>query len=301
LTITVRDFWKAYGKTQAASDVTFSVAAGEILGLLGPNGAGKTTIVEAIVGLSAPDRGQIEVCGVDVRRSPMVTKALVGATLQSTSLQDKITPREALGLFATLYGREIEDDALASRFGLAGKMDARFASLSGGQKQRLALALAFVNDPKVVVLDEPTSSLDPQMRRDLHRHIREMRDEGRAILLATHDMYEAEALCDRVAIVDHGRIVALDRPQKLIDRSTRAIRVRAQTDLPLDFVPRLAQGLDVAVDRTDVSFSTQDLATALWELTTILKGKGVKLVDIACERSSLEDVILKLTATRGSS
>jgi ABC-2 type transport system ATP-binding protein len=229
--LSVRNLSKAYGRTQATSQVSFGVAAGEVFGLLGPNGAGKTTTVEAILGLVEPDTGEIEVCGIDARRHPAAAKARIGAALQSTGLQDKITPREALALFASLYGRPADVAGLLTRFGLDEKADAAFDSLSGGQRQRVALALAFVNTPDVVILDEPTASLDPQMRRELHSHIRAMRDEGRAVLLTTHDMDEAEQLCDRIGVLSAGRIVAEGVPRDLVARSGAASLEQMVLDL----------------------------------------------------------------------
>ena len=188
--------------------ISFEVGAGEIFGLLGPNGAGKTSAVECILGLREPDGGIITVCGMDARREPAAVKRRIGAALQSTALQDQITPREALRLFGAFYQDSVPPGELLERFDLVEKADARFETLSGGQRQRLALALAFVNRPEVLFLDEPASGLDPQARRDLHESIRGFRREGRAVLLTTHYIEEAHALCDRLAILDQGRIVA---------------------------------------------------------------------------------------------
>jgi ABC-2 type transport system ATP-binding protein len=214
--IAVRDLQHRFGGVEAVSGVRFDVAAGEIFGLLGPNGAGKTTTLESILGLIAPDQGVIEIGGIDARAHPRAARALTGAVLQATGLQDKITPREALNLFAAFYSAPLATDVLLARFGLAKKAGARFETLSGGQKQRLALALAFVGDPQVLVLDEPTTGLDPQMRREVQDHILALRDSGRAILLATHDMDEAARLCDRVAVIARGRIVATGTPRQLM-------------------------------------------------------------------------------------
>jgi ABC-2 type transport system ATP-binding protein len=225
--VAVRNLSKAYGATRAVDGVSFAIAAGEVFGLLGPNGAGKTTTVESLLGLIAPDAGEIEVCGLDARRRPAAAKARIGAALQSTGLQDKITPREALSLFAALYGVRADVAGLIERFGLGAKADAAFETLSGGQRQRVALALAFVNDPQVVVLDEPTASLDPQMRRELQQHIRAMRGDGKAVLLTTHDMDEAQALCDRIGVMSAGRIVAEGTPAELVARSSARTTLEA--------------------------------------------------------------------------
>jgi ABC-2 type transport system ATP-binding protein len=220
--ITVKGLSRRYGAVRAADGISFDVAAGEIFGLLGPNGAGKTTVLECILGLIRPDEGRIEICGIDARNAPRQARAKIGAVLQATGLQDKITPREALDLFAAFYSAPLKSDALLPRFGLVEKADAVFETLSGGQKQRLALALAFVGNPQALLLDEPTTGLDPQIRREVQGHIRGMKDNGRAILLTTHDMDEAEQLCDRIAVIAGGKIVASGTPRELIAGSRAA-------------------------------------------------------------------------------
>jgi ABC-2 type transport system ATP-binding protein len=214
--IAVGNLSHRYGATEAASGVSFEVVLGEIFGLLGPNGAGKTTIVDSILGLTAPGSGEIAICGIDARKHALAARQKIGAVLQETSLQDKITPREALTVFAAFYPAPLKPEDLLQRFGLMQKADAAFDTLSGGQKQRLALALAFVGDPKVLVLDEPTTGLDPQIRREVQDHIQVMKDAGRAVLLTTHDMAEAGRLCDRIAVIAGGRIVAMGAPAELI-------------------------------------------------------------------------------------
>ncbi len=214
--IAVHDLSRRYGGVQAVNGISFEVAAGEIFGLLGPNGAGKTTTLECILGLTTPDEGRIEIGGIDARTDPRAARAKTGAVLQATSLQDKITPREALDLFAAFYAAPLKTEDLLARFGLVEKSDAAFDTLSGGQKQRLALALAFVGNPQVLVLDEPTTGLDPQIRREVQDHIQAMKDGGRAILLATHDMDEAVRLCDRVAVIAGGTIAATGTPRQLM-------------------------------------------------------------------------------------
>jgi ABC-2 type transport system ATP-binding protein len=213
--IAVQGLSHRYGGVQAVDGISFEIAAGEIFGLLGPNGAGKTTTLECILGLIAPDDGRIEIAGMDVRGDARAARAKIGAVLQATGLQDKITPCEALGLFAAFHTAPLKTDALLARFGLAEKAEAAFETLSGGQKQRLALALAFVGDPQLLLLDEPTAGLDPQMRREVQDHIRAVKDNGRAVLLATHDMEEAMRLCDRVAVIAGGKIVATGAPREL--------------------------------------------------------------------------------------
>jgi ABC-2 type transport system ATP-binding protein len=214
--IAVRNLSRRYGAVQAADGVSFEIAAGEIFGLLGPNGAGKTTVVECLLGLTCADGGQVEICGIDARAEPRRAREKIGAVLQATGLQDKITPREALNAFAAFYVAPLQTDTLLDRFGLRDKQSAAYETLSGGQKQRLALALAFVGNPQALVLDEPTAGLDPQMRREVQDHIRALKSAGRAVLLTTHDMAEAEQLCDRIAVIASGRIVAMGSPGELI-------------------------------------------------------------------------------------
>jgi ABC-2 type transport system ATP-binding protein len=219
--IAVENLSRRFGAVQAIDNVSFDVAAGEIFGLLGPNGAGKTTALECVLGLTRPDAGYIEICGIDARLRQAREKT--GAVLQATGLQDKITPREALNLFAAFYPASIDSRTLLERFGLMEKADAAFETLSGGQKQRLALALAFVGDPQVLLLDEPTTGLDPQIRREVQIHIRGLKAEGRAVLLSTHDMDEVAQLCDRVAVIARGQIVATGTPRELIADSGESL------------------------------------------------------------------------------
>jgi ABC-2 type transport system ATP-binding protein len=210
--IILRDLVKRYGPVEAVRGVSFEVADGEIFGLLGPNGAGKTTTLECTIGLRQQDGGSISLCGIDAATGRGPIKRRIGAVLQSTALQDQITPREALKLFGAFYEKRADPEKLIVRFSLGEKADAPFDSLSGGQKQRLALALAFVNEPEVLFLDEPTAGLDPQSRRELHQSILKMKQEGVTVLLTTHYIEEAHLLCDRIAIIDHGRIIATGSP-----------------------------------------------------------------------------------------
>ena len=217
--LSVRDLTKGYADVAALAGVSFSVAEGQIVGLLGRNGAGKTTAIECIVGLRKPDSGSIQVCGIDAIAEPRKVRQIIGVQLQSTALQDKITPREALKLFASFYPEPAEVGSLIERFGLVEKADAHFDTLSGGQRQSLALALALVNRPKVLFLDEPTAGLDAHSRRQLHQTIRQVRDEGRTVLLTTHNIQEAGDLCDCIAILETGKIVADGSPAELIGRA----------------------------------------------------------------------------------
>lgn len=296
-TLVVKDLVKRYGDVEAVRGVSFEVSGGEIFGLLGPNGAGKTSTVECVVGLRRPDGGSIRLCDMDALEQPERVKQRVGVALQSTALQDKITPREALRLFGSFYRIRADVDQLIDRFALAEKADSPFDSLSGGQRQRLALALAFVNQPEVLFLDEPTTGLDPQSRRELHNSILEMRREGRTVLLTTHYIEEAHALCDRIAIVDHGRVVAEGRPDDLIakTRDTQRITVRTAQPLALNELRALpaVQSATQAGDQAEIK--TTRVSQTVIELVRLIEARSNELVDLHIHRPSLEDVFIELT------
>lgn len=295
--VVVRDLRKRYGGTEAVRGVSFAVEAGEIFGLLGPNGAGKTTTLECLLGLREPDSGHLEVCGLDARKTPREAKRKLGVALQSTALQDKITPREALRLFGSFYPQRVAAEALLERFALTAKADAPFDSLSGGQRQRLALALAFVNAPEVVVLDEPTTGLDPQARLELHDEIRRMKRDGYTVLLTTHYLDEAEQLCDRIAIIDRGQIVATGAPRELIAQSSGQQSITLVTTAPLDLavLARIGGLGELRCDGPTTRFRTGDATATLAALMPVLAAQCVAIVDLNVRKASLEDVFLKLT------
>src|SRR3954466_4866359 len=209
---------KTYGRTVAVDEVSFDVREGEIFGLIGPNGAGKTTTMECVEGLRAPDRGNISVLGLNPTRDVYRVQGVCGVQLQEAQLQKRIKVREAVGLWASLYKKPVDGDRLLEQLGLSDKRNAWFMTLSGGQKQRLFIALALINDPELVFLDELTTGLDPQARRAIWELVRGIRARGKTVFLTTHLMEEAERLCDRVAILDHGRIIDVDTPGALVGR-----------------------------------------------------------------------------------
>ncbi len=288
--ITVTNLTKKYGALTAVDGVSFEVAPGTIFGLLGPNGAGKTSVLECLVGLRQPDGGTVRLGGS------------VGVALQETALQDRITPREALRLFGAFYPVSVPPDALLARFSLREKADAPYDSLSAGQRQRLALALAFVNTPDILVLDEPTAGLDPQSRRELHQTIRQWRDEGRTVLLATHYLEEAHLLCDRIAILRGGRIAAAGRPDELIARSPALPRIALRTSAPVS--PGLIEALPgvSGVEHTDgeLRFQTAQVGPAVVGVVGLLEHEGNELLDLRVWRPSLEDTFLELTDDHGT-
>jgi ABC-2 type transport system ATP-binding protein len=296
--VVVRDLQKRYDEVLAAQGVSFEIEDGEIFGLLGPNGSGKTTTLECVIGLRQPDAGQIEVCGMDARQHPKAVKERIGAVLQTIALQDKITPREALALFASFYKKAAAPPTLLDRFGLIDKADAPFDSLSAGQRQRLAVALAFVNGPELIFLDEPTTGLDPQSRRDLHGEIVKMKRDGHTVLLTTHNIDEAEQLCDRIAIIDSGRIIASGPPRDLIAASTSSQSVLLRTAPPLDRASLAAvSGIeDLSCENSTVTFRTKTPGPTLSAVMQVVNDRGVEVLELHARKARLEDVFLALTS-----
>ena len=298
--VVVQDLHKHYGDVHAARGVSFEIHDGEIFGLLGPNGSGKTTTLECIIGLREPDAGAIEVCGIDARLRPQDVKQKIGAALQTTSLQDKITPREALTLFGSFYRNRAAAGEMLERFALASKADVPFDTLSGGQRQRLALALAFVNKPELVFLDEPTTGLDPQSRRELHAEVVRMKQDGHTVLLTTHYIEEAEQLCDRIAVIDKGQIIATGAPHELVARSTATQSVSLTTVPALDPAD-LAQvsGVEELIcDANRARFKTITVSRTIAALMSLVETRGVVIADLQVRKATLEDVFIELTGNR---
>jgi len=292
--ISVRNLRKTYGKTVAVADISFEVAEGEIFGLLGPNGAGKTTTIECLQALRQPDSGDIRVLGLDPLTDAQALRRRIGSQLQESALPDRIKVWEALDLFASVSPGAADWHILLEQWGLAEKRKASFSNLSGGQKQRLFIALALVNSPEVVFLDEMTTGLDPGGRRVAWDLIRAIRDKGTTVVLVTHFMDEAENLCDRVAVIDLGKVVASGSPQGLIARYTSEVRVlftSEKTDLPwLATVPGVKK-VAVKGQRVEVEGSGPVLALT----AAALVEHGIVPADLRIEQPSLEDVFLKLT------
>jgi ABC-2 type transport system ATP-binding protein len=268
--------------------------------LLGPNGAGKTSTIEILEGLRNADGGRVSVCGFDPQISPNELKHEIGATLQSTSLPDKLRVMEALRLFASFYKRRRNPEELLKRFGLEEKRNAFYSQLSGGQKQRLALAMALVNDPKVLFLDEPTAGLDPQVRREIYDIVEELRREKKTILITTHYIEEAERLCDRVAIIDHGKVIALGSPRELKQHSGNNTRIEVKLSKPAH--TGTLKGLEGMVDAREVAGSyvlhTQRAPQAIVSLVKHLETENNELVSLEIFTPSLEDVFIELTGRR---
>src|SRR5229473_557480 len=296
----VANLVKNYGDVQAVRGVTFNVEEGEVFGLLGPNGAGKTTTVEILEGLRDPDGGRVSVCGLDPQRESAALKHEIGAALQSTSLPDKIRVMEALRLFASFYKRGRKPEELLKRFGLEEKRNTFYNQLSGGQKQRLALAMALVNDPKVLFFDEPTAGLDPQVRREIYDIIEELKREKKTIVMTTHYIEEAERLCDRVAIIDHGKVIAYGTPRELKARSGGTTRIEVRLSKPeSNGTLQTLEGVTHAreVDGTYVIHSNRPPQTIV-SMVKHLEIRGNELVSLEIATPSLEDVFIELTGRR---
>jgi ABC-2 type transport system ATP-binding protein len=298
--IEVENLTKRYGNVEALRGVSFSVREGEVFGLLGPNGAGKTTTVEILEGMRPADGGRATVCGLDPHASGDALKQEIGAVLQSTALPDKIRVSEALNLFASFYKQHRDTDQLLERFGLQEKRHAYYSQLSGGQKQRLALAMSLVNEPRIVFLDEPTAGLDPQVRREIYAIIEELRSSRKTILLTTHYIEEAERLCDNVAIVDHGRVIAQGSPRELKQRSAGKTRIEIRLARP-EPDGALGQLDEVAschsTDGIYVVHST-GVPRTIVALVKYLEAQDNELASLEIASPSLEDVFLELTGRR---
>ena len=298
--IDVRNLHKNYGGTVAVDDVSFTVQRGEIFGILGRNGAGKTTTVECVEGLRKPDRGTITVLGLDPQRDHAELTQRVGVQLQESRLPDQLKVAEALELYSSFYRSPADSRALLDQLGLADKARTAFAKLSGGQKQRLSIALALVGNPEVAVLDELTTGLDPQARRDTWDLIEGIRQRGVTIVLVTHFMEEAERLCDRVALIDAGRVVALDTPATLADEVQAEQRIQFRPSAPFDdrLLTQLPDVTNV-IHRGDVVVVTGN-ANALNAVTSALARNQIVARHLRVDQASLEDAFLALTGSRSA-
>jgi ABC-2 type transport system ATP-binding protein len=298
--IKVEGLYKSYGPVEALRGVSFEVEEGEVFGLLGPNGAGKTSTVEILEGMRTPDRGIARVCGLDPEKSGIEFKEKIGAVLQATSLPDKLRVKEAIELFARFYQRRANTDDLLKRFQLEEKRSAFYSQLSGGQKQRLALAMALVNDPQVVFLDEPTAGLDPQVRREIYDIIEELKRDKKTVLLTTHYIEEAERLCDRVAIVDQGRVIALGTPRDLKHASAGTTRIEVRLTKPIadGALARLDGVADCReFDGAYIMHSSRAPQTIV-ALVKQLEADGNELQSLEMFSPSLEDAFIELTGRR---
>ncbi len=300
--IVVKDLRKSYGEVEAVRGLDLEVESGEVFGLLGPNGAGKTTTIEILESLRPRTSGQVSVLGFDPAVESQAVKERIGVCLQATNLPDKIKTSEALDLFAAFYDRQSDRDGLLKRLQLWDKKDAFYKTLSGGQKQRVALALALLNEPALLFLDEPTTGLDPQVRHEIHNVIQELKESGKTILLTTHYIEEAERLCDRVAIIDQGRIIEQGAPREIQQRvlGLTLVEITTNAAIPLDGLPEKLRDEKYQLSEHDckLSMQTDEPAAAIVELVKWIDGRGLKLVDIHLKRPTLEDVFIELTGKK---
>ncbi|MFY1704562.1 ABC transporter ATP-binding protein [Micromonospora sp. WMMA1923] len=296
--IEVTDLHKRYGDLVAVRDVSFTVDAGEIFGVLGPNGAGKTTTVECVAGLRVPDGGGVSVLGADPRRDAARLRQVVGVQLQESQLPDRLRVAEALRMYASFYRDPADPEQLIEELGLGAKRNTPYKSLSGGQKQRLSIALALVGNPQIAILDELTTGLDPQARRETWELIERIRDRGVTIVLVTHFMAEAERLCDRVAVIDGGRVVALDTPARLVSAVAPEQRVRFRPSAPVD--DRLLTALPevASVRHSGAHLLVTGTGDLLHAVTSVLARNQIVAADLRLEQSTLDDAFVELTGHR---
>ncbi|MGV9423628.1 ABC transporter ATP-binding protein [Streptomyces sp. NPDC003656] len=293
--IEVTDLRKSYGGRAVVDGISFTVEEGEIFGVLGPNGAGKTTTVECVEGLRVPDAGRVRVTGLDPVADHAEVSRVLGAQLQQSELQPKLTVREALELYASFYPAPADWRTLAERLELTAKLDTRFARLSGGQQQRLFIALALIGSPRVVVLDELTTGLDPRARRDTWQLIEEVRASGVTVLLVTHFMEEAQRLCDRIAVIDKGRVAALDTPAGLIRRSAGATVISFTPSAPLDDTDLGALPALASVAHKDGRITLSGTDETVNAVLTLLARHRVTAHQLRVTDATLDDAFLDLT------
>lgn len=299
--IRVENLTKRYGGLTAVNGISFEVKPKEVFGFLGPNGAGKTTTLEMIEGLRKPDGGEIYIKDISVWPNPNRIKHLIGVQLQATSFYEEITVKETLKLFASLYNQKISKEKLSELLevvGLTEKQNTYTNALSGGQKQRLAIVTTLVNEPEIVFLDEPTTGLDPQARRRIWKIISEFKNAGKTVVLSTHYMEEAEVLCDRVAVIDQGKIVALDSPQNLVDNLGAEAKISFASDMQLSHETLVKANIgeikDIHEDSKQVIYSS-DPSNTITKLLEIAKMENITIEDLHISSPNLEDVFLALT------
>jgi ABC-2 type transport system ATP-binding protein len=299
--IEVEALVKAYDGTNVVDGVSFTVEEGEIFGIVGPNGAGKTTIVESVEGLRQPDGGSIRVLGLDPIRDRYEITERLGAQLQESRLQDKIRVGEVVDLYASFYRNPTDWRELLDRLGLEGKVRTRYSNLSGGQKQRLSIALALVGSPQIAILDELTTGLDPQARRSTWDTIEQIRSAGVTVVLVTHFMDEAERLCDRVMVVDQGRVATIDSPSGLIRRTGSEQTLRFRPSVPIDDDVLAGLSEVVSVHRDGSQIVVTGTGNVVQGVSSFLADRGVLAEDLRVDQTSLEDAYLELTSRSDAS
>ena len=298
--IEVSNLEKKYGDINAVNGVSFSVEQGEVFGILGPNGAGKTTTVEMIEGLRKPNAGSIKVCNIDALKEPQRIKELIGVQLQATSLYDNIRVKEALDLFGSYYQKSLPSEQIMEEVSLTEKKHSQISKLSGGQKQRLSVGLALVNDPEVIFLDEPTTGLDPQARHNIWSIVENLRERGKTVVMTTHYMEEAEQLCHRLAIIDRGKIIAMDTPDNLINKADLSTLIEFSTSKELDGLAKNIPGICKVNNGSARKYSVQTKAVSmiLKNLTNLCYDNHIELENISVRQATLEDVFLSMTGRK---
>lgn len=298
--IEVENLYKSYGNIKAVNGISFGVSKGEIFGMLGPNGAGKTTTMEIVEGLRDADSGSVLVLGMNIKKYPRRVKSSIGVQLQTTSLYPRLSVREVLDLFGSFFPRHVSADKLIEMVGLEDSRSKRCINLSGGQQQRLSVALALVNNPSILFLDEPTSGLDPQSRHNIWKVIEYVRSEGKSVFITTHYMEEAERLCDRVAIIDNGRIIATDQPATLIAQHFKEEAIEFEPDQRLDEeVFRQVAGVTSAqLENGKVTVYSSSVPVTISALMELAKQRSIQLTNLYVRRATLEDVFLRLTGRK---
>lgn len=287
---------KRYGQIQAIKEISFEVKKGEIFGIVGPNGAGKTTTIEIMEGLRIQDEGSVKIFGLDPLKDRDELKEIIGVQLQKTAIFDRIKVKEAISFFASLYKKSQSSDYILKLFSLEERKNSYIKHLSGGEHQRLSVALAFVNDPKILFLDEPTTGMDPNARRDMWDIIEMGRKEGKTMILTTHYMEEAEKLCDKVAIIDNGRIIAMDRPKELIRSldAPKRIEFKLRDEGNFEKIEKIEGILEIKKDGNELIIYTREPSKVLSEIfSDNLEIEGLKVSD-----ANLEDVFIKLTGRK---
>ncbi|MDF2608020.1 MAG: transporter [Bacillales bacterium] len=298
--INLINVFKTYGDTKAVNGISLSVNRGEVFGLLGPNGAGKTTTIEMIVGLRRPDQGSIKINGLDNIKDIKKIKEIIGIQLQSTSLFDLLTVRELIELYGSFYNTQVDYDSLINDMLLKEKQHSRVKGLSGGQKQRLAIALAIVHDPQIVFLDEPTTGLDPQARRTLWDIIIKLKNNGKTVILSTHYMEEAEVLCDRIAIVDSGKLIALDTPSNLIHnlQKENAIEFYCEDAFDISPIKEINEVSNIIEHNNFFTVYTSNITKTLFNIIQLANVNNWALKEVKTRTATLEDVFISMTGRR---
>jgi ABC-2 type transport system ATP-binding protein len=298
--IEVNNLEKKYGDVNAVNGISFSVEKGEVFGILGPNGAGKTTTVEMIEGLRKPNSGTINVCNIDALKEPQRIKEIIGVQLQATSLYDNIRVKEAIELFGSYYKNSLPAEQIMEEVSLMEKKNSPVSKLSGGQKQRLSVGLALVNDPEIIFMDEPTTGLDPQARHNVWSIVEKLRERGKTVVITTHYMEEAEQLCHRLAIIDQGKIIAMDTPDNLINKAGLATSIEFTTSKELNGLANKIHGIQKVNHGSSYKYSvnTKRVAELLKDLTNLCYDNHIELTNISVRQATLEDVFLAMTGRK---